>query len=98
MKTLLLLRHAKSDHADPGLADHARPLNERGKRDAPRVGERLLAAGLVPDAILSSTAKRAKKTAEKAAAACNFKPPLRLVPELYLASPSAILGVVATLD
>jgi phosphohistidine phosphatase len=71
MKTLLILRHAKSDHGEASLSDHDRPLNERGKRDSPRIGERLLEAGLVPEVILSSTAKRAKKTADKVAKACH---------------------------
>jgi phosphohistidine phosphatase len=98
MKTLLILRHAKSDHSEPGLADHDRPLNERGKRDAPRVGERLREARLVPDAILSSTARRAKKTADKAAEACKFKGEVQLVPELYLATPATYLSVLSRLD
>lgn len=97
MKTLLILRHAKSDHADPGLADHDRPLNERGKRDAPRVGERLLAAGLVPDVILSSTAKRAKKTAEKVAKACGFEGQVQHLPELYLAPRATYLALLSRL-
>lgn len=98
MKTLLILRHAKSDHADPGLADHDRPLNERGKRDAPRVGERLLAAGLAPEVILSSTAKRAKKTAEKVAAACGYEREVRYLSDLYLAPSSTYLAVLSRLD
>lgn len=98
MKTLLILRHAKSDHADPGLADHDRPLNERGKHDAPRVGERLLAAGLVPDAILSSTAKRAKKTAEKVAKSCGFQGKIEFLSDLYLAPPATYLDTLSRLD
>lgn len=98
MKTLLILRHAKSDHADPGLTDHDRPLNERGKRDAPRVGERLLEAGLVPDVILSSTAKRARKTAGKVAEASGFAGKVQLLQELYLAPPLSYLHVLAGLD
>lgn len=63
MKQLILCRHAKSSWKDSRLADHDRPLNKRGKRDAPVMGARLAARGMVPDAILSSPAKRAKKTA-----------------------------------
>lgn len=98
MKTLLILRHAKSDHADPGLADHDRPLNERGKRDAPHVGERLLAASLVPDVILCSTAKRAKKTAEKVAKACGFAGGIAFTRELYLAPPAAYVDALSQLE
>jgi phosphohistidine phosphatase len=97
MKTLLLLRHAKSGHDDPALADHDRPLAPRGKRDAPRVGEHLLAAGLVPDEILSSTARRARKTAEKVAQACGFASQVRLLPALYLAPPSVYLEALRDL-
>ena len=56
MKTLLVLRHAKSSWKDPGLADHDRPLNKRGKRDAPRMGRLLADEDLVPDLIVTSTA------------------------------------------
>jgi len=56
MKTLLILRHAKSSWKNNELSDHDRPLNPRGQRDAPNVGKRLRNEDLVPDAILSSTA------------------------------------------
>jgi phosphohistidine phosphatase len=55
MKTLMLLRHAKSSWKDSDLADHERPLNKRGKRDAPSMGHLLSAEGLVPDLILSTS-------------------------------------------
>ncbi len=63
MKHLFLIRHAKSswDHAE--LSDFDRPLNKRGKRDAPMMGRRLAKRGVNPDLILSSPAKRALKTA-----------------------------------
>jgi phosphohistidine phosphatase len=64
MKRLLLVRHAKSSWRDPSLADIDRPLNQRGKRDAPVMGERLKAQGLLPDLIIASPAKRARKTAK----------------------------------
>ena len=67
MKSLLLLRHAKSSWKNQELTDHDRPLNKRGKRDAPRMGHLLLKEKLVPDLIVSSTAKRARKTAKLAA-------------------------------
>ena len=83
MKTLLLLRHAKSSWEDSSLSDHDRPLNHRGRRDAPRMGQLLQEKNLVPDLILSSTAKRARKTAEKVAQACDYKGEIEYVPELY---------------
>ena len=63
MKTLLLIRHAKSDWGNPLLADFERPLNERGKRDAPMMGKRLVEKKIHIDQFISSPAKRAKKTA-----------------------------------
>ena len=94
MKTALILRHAKSSWKQPELADHDRPLNKRGKRDAHRVGEFLLHRGLVPDLIISSTAKRARKTAEAVAKACGFGGELRLTPALYLAGPEAYIATL----
>jgi len=60
MKTLYLVRHAKSDWGDPLLDDHDRPLNERGLRDAPAMGHRLAERGVRPDRIVTSTAVRAR--------------------------------------
>jgi phosphohistidine phosphatase len=54
MKTLLLLRHAKSSRKFPDLSDLDRPLNHRGKRDAPRMGRLLKEKELVPDLVISS--------------------------------------------
>ena len=91
MKTLLILRHAKSSWKDTSLHDHDRPLNKRGKRDAPRMGELLQQQDLVPDLIISSTAKRAHKTAKVVAATCDYDGEVGLernfyhgVPENYI--------------
>ncbi len=64
MKTLLLIRHAKSSRDDIALPDKDRPLDERGKRDAPKMAERLAKRDLKPDLILSSPARRALTTAQ----------------------------------
>ena len=64
MKQLLLIRHAKSDWDHPGLSDHDRPLNDRGRRDCPRMAEALRSRGITPDLIVTSTAVRAATTAE----------------------------------
>jgi phosphohistidine phosphatase len=64
MKTLMLVRHAKSSWKERGLPDHERPLNRRGRRDAPMMGERLAHRGVEPDLIISSSATRAVATAE----------------------------------
>ena len=94
MKTLLILRHAKSSWKDASLADHDRPLNKRGKRDAPRMGKFLLKQKLVPDRIISSTAKRARKTATAVAKACHCKDNVELAPEFYHAGPGSYLAVL----
>ncbi len=65
MKTVLLLRHAKSDWGNPGLADFDRPLAKRGLKDAPRMGHVLTDFNVVPDKILASPARRAKQTAHE---------------------------------
>jgi len=98
MKTLLVLRHAKSSWQDAGVDDHDRPLNARGARDAPRMGALIRRLGLVPDLIVSSTATRARMTAEDVAHACGYPHDVSLAPGLYLASPSEIVRVVRTLD
>lgn len=64
MKTLYLIRHAKSSWEYPELTDHDRPLNKRGKRDAPKMGKRLQKRAVMPDLIISSTANRALTTCE----------------------------------
>ena len=87
MKSLLLLRHAKSSWKQPELPDHDRPLKRRGRRDAPRMGRLLLREGLVPDLILTSSAVRARETAEAVATACGESAELRPLRELYLAGP-----------
>ncbi|MFB3041695.1 MAG: histidine phosphatase family protein, partial [Candidatus Poribacteria bacterium] len=83
MKTLLILRHAKSSWEHPELTDHDRPLNKRGKRDAPRMGKLLRVQGLVPDLIMSSTAKRARSTAKTVARKSGYKEKVELTPAFY---------------
>jgi phosphohistidine phosphatase len=85
MKTLLLMRHAKSSWDDPSLSDHDRPLNKRGKTDAPRMGRLLRNEGLTPDLIISSSATRALATAEAVGEGCHYTDPagVRVAPELY---------------
>ncbi len=94
MKTLLILRHAKSSWDEPGLTDHERPLNDRGKKDAKRVGQLLVETDLVPDRIVSSTALRARKTADKVAQACGYAGQIETTPRLYLAAPWQIIELV----
>ncbi|WP_420438160.1 SixA phosphatase family protein [Candidatus Palauibacter sp.] len=94
MKTLLILRHAKSSWDHPGLRDHDRPLNPRGRRDAPRMGRFLAERDLVPERIVSSTAVRARTTAELAAAEFGWEVEIETTSDLYLASPDSYVDVV----
>lgn len=73
MKTILILRHAKSDWSVPYEADFDRPLAKRGLKDAPRMGEVLALFQCVPDRILSSPATRAEQTAKLVAGACGYQ-------------------------
>lgn len=93
MTTLVLVRHAKSDWGSPSLDDHDRPLNARGMRDAPALARRLADSGLRPDAILASTALRARTTAEFFGAALGIAP--EPDPDLYGAPASALLAAAA---
>jgi phosphohistidine phosphatase len=94
MKTLLLMRHAKSSWKDSELDDHDRGLNGRGKKDAPRMGELLKEQNLLPDYLVTSSARRARKTADHVALASGFRGECRLTGELYLAGPDKILDVI----
>ncbi len=79
------MRHAKSSWNYPNTADFDRPLNERGKRDAPRMGKLLEQESLVPEAIVSSTAVRARTTSEAVALASGFAGTIEFADELYAA-------------
>lgn len=94
MKTLLVLRHGKSDWSDEDVADHDRPLKKRGRRDAPRMGRLLAEAGLIPDLIVSSTARRARETAFAVAEASGYGHVVHLDSDLYEASPERIAEVI----
>jgi phosphohistidine phosphatase len=96
MRRLLLLRHAKAVPATDPLTDSARPLAERGLRDARRVGERLRQHELRPTLILSSPATRALQTAELVAAAMDYpREEIALERRLYLAEPGTLMTVIA---
>lgn len=99
MKTLILVRHAKSDWSDPTLDDFDRPLNERGKRDAPVMALRLRDKRIRPDLIVSSPAKRAARTARVFAEELDVKKKHIIFNEaLYLAPPSVYYEVLTRLD
>ena len=91
MKTILILRHAKSDWNHPGLDDFERPLNKRGKAEAPLVGQWLRAENLIPDRILCSDAKRARSTAKRVIEASGFTGEISHHSDLYLAMPEVYI-------
>jgi phosphohistidine phosphatase len=98
MRTLLILRHAKSSWKHPDLPDHDRPLKERGVRDAADIGAHLLAREMVPQLIITSTAKRARSTAELVAQACGYAGEIVRTPHLYASGPTAALQVLQAVD
>jgi phosphohistidine phosphatase len=99
MKTLTLVRHAKSSWKDTSLADRDRPLNKRGNRDAPEMGRRIAAAGIRPSLIVSSPAVRAWTTAKVIAKELGYpREFLQRDDALYLASVDEILDVIAAQD
>jgi phosphohistidine phosphatase len=99
MKTLTLVRHAKSSWKDTSLADRDRPLSKRGERDAPEMGRRIVAAGIRPSLIVSSPAVRAWTTARIIADAIGYpREFLQRDKTLYLASVNGILDVIVAQD
>ena len=98
-KELFLVRHAKSSWDDPTISDHDRTLNERGYRNAPEMGRRLSDRRVSPDALISSTALRARTTAEIMAGSINY-PKDRIVLDraLYHASATELQEYIGGLD
>ena len=95
MKTLIVVRHAKSSWSESGLSDFDRPLNERGKRDAPEMANRIQKEQKSIDLFISSPAKRAKKTAELFAEKFKYdEGKIVLFPELYLAGPRDFIAAI----
>ncbi len=95
MKYLFLLRHAKSSWSDPGISDQQRPLNKRGRHDAPVMGSRLKERDECPDLILTSPAIRARDTAELFADASEG---IVEQAELYFSSSGSIEDIIAGQD
>lgn len=95
---LLLMRHAKSDRANWTGPDHERPLNNRGVKSAQAVGRHLAANGCVPDRIVSSTAVRARTTADLVVASAGWGSPVELDERLYSAGPLELIGVIREVD
>ena len=98
MKTLILMRHAKSSWDHPSLKDLERPLNARGERDAPLMGSHFSAWGLDPELLVSSPAVRARETALWVARALSYpEENIRMAPALYEQGVAGILSVIHAL-
>lgn len=95
MKTLYLLRHAKSSWDDPGLKDFDRPLNKRGLKAAPKVGAYILKEKIRPDLVLSSPAHRAKQTAHIVCEAAGLSALVNFDERIYEASIQRLFEIVA---
>ena len=99
MKTLYLVRHAKSSWDNANQSDHDRPLNPRGERDAPRMGKRLRKRKDRPEVIISSSAVRAQTTASILATAMDYPTSDIAIDErLYGAEPEDVLSIIGDLD
>lgn len=95
MKTLYILRHAKSSWEDNTLADFDRPLNQRGRSAAPFMGEVMRRRDLDPEVIMASPAARARETAELAKQAGDLTGEIRFDDRIYEASPQTLSQVVS---
>lgn len=99
MKKIYLVRHAKSSWDDKNLADWERPLNKRGKQDAPLMGKRLAARGIMPDLLVTSHAKRARKTAEKIATEIGYpKDRIVIKEQIYSDGIGGIIKIFTHMD
>lgn len=98
VKTLYIVRHAKSSWEDPLLDDFSRPLNDRGKRDAPRMGKRLKEKRIHPDLMVTSPARRALATCKRIAEVLDYKEDkIKIDRDLYHAGHDEILQVIKSL-
>jgi phosphohistidine phosphatase len=99
MKTLILVRHAKSSWADQGVDDFDRPLNDRGKKDGQEMAKRLHKRDIDVDLFVSSPARRARRTARYFAEEYGVdKDDILLVKELYLAAPHSFSQVITAMN
>ena len=98
MKTIHLLRHAKSSWKDPGQTDFERPLNGRGRDAAPLVGQFISKKKIRPDLILCSPAERARQTAALVIQSAKLNAELRFDERIYEASAAQLLEVVSQID
>src|ERR1700730_4267564 len=91
---LMLLRHAKSEKAEPGMRDHERTLNARGRSETPIIGAYMARHRLIPDRVIVSPARRTRETWERLAPAFSPPPPVTFEERLYDSVPDTILAIV----
>ncbi len=97
-RRLILMRHAKSAWKDQGLTDHERPLNARGRRDAPHMADALRSLGWIPDVVVSSSANRTRQTWARMEGAFDGEIPALFLDSLYLAGLGALQGAARDWD
>lgn len=98
MKTIYLIRHAKSDWSDATLDDIHRGLNKRGKKSIPIIAKVLKEKKIEPDIIISSPAKRAKLTINRLLKELGYKTKIKYIDELYLANTDTILSITQEIN
>src|SRR5258708_5104438 len=98
MKTIFLLRHAKSSWKDQSLPDFERPLNRRGRRAAETIGRYLKTRDVVPDLVLSSTAIRARETVEIVVRTAKWRTEVRYDERIYEAGAMRLLEIVSQIE
>jgi phosphohistidine phosphatase len=98
MRSILLLRHAKSSHDEPGLPDHDRRLTGRGRKSAELIGRYMAKRHLLPDLVLCSSARRTRETWTLLAPNLGAPPKVRYMRELYMATADEILAQIRAVD
>ncbi|MDQ2747481.1 MAG: histidine phosphatase family protein [Acidobacteriota bacterium] len=98
MKTLYILRHAKSDWDNAGLSDYERPLNKRGREAAPLMGEMMKTNEFQPPIIISSPAVRARQTAELVRNAAELTGAINFDSRIYEARPQTLLQIASEIN
>jgi phosphohistidine phosphatase SixA len=97
-RRLIVMRHAKSSWKSDAPTDHARPLNKRGRRDAPRVGERLVQLDWRPQLILSSDSQRTRETLQLMQDALGREIPVEFLPSLYAGGAHDLASALAGIN
>lgn len=97
-RSVLVMRHAKAESPDADMEDHDRRLTDRGRRDSGRIGRLLRPEGLLPDLIITSTARRARETAEEVVAASGYTGDIQRKRALYLAGSDTYIRLLSALE